>query len=116
MLGKRRRSVAADVEALVCLVFLIGADPLLARATRRISRQDLGWAFGYNLPLVPLAAAGILPRVLAAVAMAASSVTVVGNALRLRRFGKASGHRGRPPRHRRATPTAQPPAGIRAGR
>ena len=60
---------------------------MLARATRTIIRQNLGSAFGYNLILVPLAAAGVLPSVLAA-AMAASSVTVVGNALRLRRFGK----------------------------
>jgi cation transport ATPase len=59
-----------------------------AQATRRIIRQNLGWAFGYNLLLVPLAATGILPAVLAAVTMATSSVTVVGNALRLRRFGK----------------------------
>jgi Cu+-exporting ATPase len=63
---------------------------MLARATRKIIRQNLGWAFGYNLLLVPLAAAGILPPVLAAVAMATSSVTVVGNALRLRRFRPAS--------------------------
>ena len=60
---------------------------MLARATRTIIRQNLGSAFGYNLIPVPLAAAGVLPSVLAA-AMAASSVTVVGNALRLRRFGK----------------------------
>jgi len=74
-----------------------GADAvMLARATRRIIRQNLGWAFGYNLVLVPLAATGILPPVLAAVAMATSSVTVVGNALRLRRFGKA-GKRARYP-------------------
>jgi cation transport ATPase len=63
---------------------------MLARATRKIIRQNLGWAFGYNLMLIPLAAAGILPPVLAAAAMAVSSVTVVGNALRLRRFRPAS--------------------------
>jgi Cu+-exporting ATPase len=86
----------------------------LAHATRRIIRQNLGWAFGYNLLLVPLAAAGILPPVLAALAMATSSVSVAGNALRLHRFGKASGHRGTPPRHGMVTSAAQPPAGIPA--
>ena len=83
----------------------------LARATRRIIRQNLGRAFGYNLLLVPLAAAGILPPVLAALAMATSSVTAVGNALRLRRFGSTSGHRAAP-RHGLVAPAAQPPAGI----
>jgi Cu+-exporting ATPase len=55
----------------------------LGRSAERIIRENLVWAFGYNLVLVPLAAAGILPAVLAGVAMALSSVTVVGNALRL---------------------------------
>ena len=85
-----------------------------AQATRRVIRQNLGWAFGCNLLLVPLAATGTLPPVLAAVAMATSSVTVAGNALRLRRFGKASRHRYRPLCHGLVTPTAQPPAGIPA--
>jgi Cu+-exporting ATPase len=58
----------------------------LSRATRRIIWQNLGWAFGYNLVLVPLAMVHVLPPVLAALAMACSSVTVVGNALRLRHF------------------------------
>jgi hypothetical protein len=57
-----------------------------------------------------------LPPVLAAAAMATSSVTVGGNVLRLRRFGKATGHRDRPPRHGMATSAAQPPTGIPASR
>jgi P-type Cu+ transporter len=84
----------------------------LAQATRWIIRQNLGWAFGYNLLLVPLAAAGILPPVLAALAMATSSVTVVRNALRLHRFGKASGDRGTPPRHGMVTPRRRRPPGY----
>src|SRR5262249_43490766 len=59
---------------------------MLARAIRRIIREDLGWPFGYNLLLVRLTAAGILLPVLAAVAIATRSVTVVGNAPWLRRF------------------------------
>ena len=105
---------AADITLVHGGVGAVADAVMLARATRRIIRQNLGWAFGYNLLLVPLAAAGILPPVLAAAAMAASSVTVVGNALRLRRFGSTSRHQDRPPRHGLITPAAQPPAGIPA--
>lgn len=58
----------------------------LARATLRTIRQNLGWAFGFNALMIPLAMAGQLPPALAALAMAASSLAVVGNALRLRRW------------------------------
>jgi Cu+-exporting ATPase len=57
----------------------------LSRRTRRIIRENLGWAFAYNLVAVPLAALGIISPVIAAAAMAASSLLVVGNSLRLRR-------------------------------
>jgi Cu+-exporting ATPase len=88
--------IAIDASAAT----LSGADPRgvpllvdLARATTRIIKQNLGWAFGYNIFLVPLAAGLALPAfgigldpALAAAAMGGSSVTVVLNALRLRRL------------------------------
>lgn len=70
-----------------------GLEPLrvglrLARKTQSIVRQNLAWAFAYNLVLIPLAATGTLERfggaMLAGAAMGLSSVTVVLNALRLR--------------------------------
>ena len=88
----------ADVAVATADVVLVGGDPRgvaralrLARATVATIRQNLFWAFIYNVALIPVAAGVLYPftgwllsPVLAAAAMALSSVTVVSNSLRLR--------------------------------
>ena len=111
MADSAARSSGAAITLVHGGVGAVADAVMLARATRRILRQNLGWAFGCNLLLVTLAAAGILPPVLAALAMATSSVTVVGNALRLRRF-PATGSRANAPT--RTPAGANAPAGIGA--
>jgi Au+-exporting ATPase len=90
----------------------IPAAVALSRATLRNIRQNLFWAFAYNAALIPLAAGALYPGfglllspVLGGLAMAMSSVFVLGNALRLRRFS--------PPRVTALAPVGQIRSGAR---
>jgi Cu+-exporting ATPase len=92
--GAGDQGTGAAMAAAPLVLLRPGLDSILdarqlAMRTHRVIRQNLGWAFGYNLLLVPLAALGQLERfggpMLAGIAMGMSSLTVVLNALRLRR-------------------------------
>lgn len=81
-----------DIAIETAGVVLMNGDPcgvpealFLARRTFRVIRQNLFWAFGYNIVCIPLAAAWHISPMLASAAMALSSVSVVANSLRLRR-------------------------------
>jgi cation-transporting ATPase V len=90
---------AADISVLSGDLRGVPRALRLARETYTIVLQNLGWAFGYNLIAIPLAMTGLLSPALAAVAMGVSSITVVANSLRLRRFGRPG--RATPVRSRR---------------
>jgi heavy metal translocating P-type ATPase len=77
---------AADVQLLAASLDGVPRAIDIARRTLRVIHQNLFWAFVYNVVMIPLAVVGALDPMWAAGAMAASSVTVVANALRLRRF------------------------------
>jgi Cu+-exporting ATPase len=95
-------TVAIESARIVLLAGNLAHLPLalrLARATLRTIKQNLFWAFSYNIVAIPLAAAGYLTPIVAAVAMGFSDVMTIGNSLRLR--------------HRRLDPPS--PGGGRSG-
>ena len=92
-MGRGAAAAAARADAV-----LIGDDPGrlltaldITRHTRRIVKQNLAWALGYNLVALPLAAAGAVPPWAAAIGMSLSSLAVAANALRLGRGPDAAG-------------------------
>lgn len=79
---------AADIILLKSEIEAIPETLGLAGATLRTIKQNLFWAFFYNTAAIPLAALGFMSPILCATAMGLSDLIVIGNALRLRRWGK----------------------------
>jgi len=79
---------AADIILLNSEIEAVPESLGLARATLRVIKQNLFWAFFYNICGVPLAALGFMSPILCAAAMACSDLVVIGNALRLRKWRK----------------------------
>ena len=77
---------SADIVLVRTDLDAVGDAIGLSRATLRIIKQNLAWAFGYNTAAIPLAAFGLLNPMIAGATMALSSVLVVSNSLRLKRW------------------------------
>ena len=76
---------AADATLLRTDLELVPRTIAFAGKVRRVIRQNVGWAIGYNLVLIPLAMAGFIVPWMAALGMSLSSILVVLNANRLQR-------------------------------
>ncbi len=109
----------ADVAREAADICLVGHSPMLiadaidlSRRSARIMKQNLFWAFAYNVVMLPVAMITELPAPAAAAAMMLSSLTVVGNALRLRRVKPraAGGSAGKAAASASAFRTAEPAA------
>ena len=79
---------SADIVLVRTDLDAVGDAIGLSRQTLRIIQQNLVWAFGYNAAAIPLAAFGLLNPMIAGATMALSSVLVVSNSLRLKRWGR----------------------------
>ncbi|MGH3889216.1 MAG: HAD-IC family P-type ATPase, partial [Pseudonocardiaceae bacterium] len=81
---------AADLILIRTDLDVVPSAIKLARSTLRTIHGNLAWAFSYNIAALPLAAFGLLNPLIAGGAMTLSSLFVVTNSLRLRRFGRVS--------------------------
>jgi Cu+-exporting ATPase len=117
---------AADITLARGDLAAVAGAIALARATMRVIRANLLWAFGYNVIAVPLAALGYLNPLFAGIAMSASSLIVVANSLRLRgsvlrgrsprRLGRGRGSRPLWSSHRANSPAGQAAQAMPTGR
>jgi len=82
--GADAAKACADIVLLADAPAEVARTIALARRTRRIVRQNLGWALVYNAIAIPLALAGLVTPLAAGIGMSASSLIVVANALRVR--------------------------------
>ncbi len=96
--GSEAALANSDVALLGSDLNGVPAAVTLARATYAVMMQNFGWAIGYNIAALPLAAAGLIDPLVAAVAMGLSSLLVVANSLRLARFGRSGLAEVRSPR------------------
>jgi P-type Cu+ transporter len=96
---------AADLILLRDDLTVIPEAISLARATLRVIRRNLAWAFGYNIAAIPVAAAGFLNPLVAGAAMAVSSVFVVASSVRLRTFAARPPDDSAGAAHRTEAPT-----------
>jgi soluble P-type ATPase len=96
--GSEAALTTADVALVGSDLQGVPAAVGVAAATYAVILENFGWAMGYNLSALPLAAAGLLDPLVAAVAMGVSSLLVVANSLRLTRLGRDGASTVHPPR------------------